>query len=125
MTNAPSPERRRFHRIAFHAPITIEQGGQAWQSDLIDISLKGILTRRPSDWSGLTLGTPCTYRLPLDADHVVSVEAKLMHQESDRLGFECVTMDIDSATLLRRLVELNLGDPELLDRDFAALLTGQ
>lgn len=123
MANSPSPDRRRFHRISFHAPITIEYGGQAWQSDLIDISLKGILTRRPSDWTGLAR---CNLHLstPLDADNVVRVDAKLMHQESDRLGFECVAMDIDSATLLRRLVELNLGDPELLDRDFAALLAG-
>ena len=81
MANSPSPDRRRFHRISFHAPITIEYGGQAWQSDLIDISLKGILTRRPSDWTGLALGATCTYRLPLDADNVVRVDAKLMHQK--------------------------------------------
>jgi hypothetical protein len=35
----------------------------------------------------------------------------------------CDNIDVDSVTHLRRLVALNSGDPKLLDRELAALLT--
>jgi hypothetical protein len=38
------------------------------------------------------------------------------------LGFQVQYIDLDSATHLRRLVELNLGDPALLEREFENLL---
>ena len=38
-------------------------------------------------------------------------------------GLICRNLDIDSATHLRRLVELNLGDPKLLERELSALVT--
>jgi hypothetical protein len=123
MTTDPILDRRRFHRITFHAPVMIEQGGQSWQTEMLDISLKGILTRRPSDWHDTKTSTLFTLCLPLDDENEVRIEARLMHQEAEHLGFECQKIDLDSATLLRRLVELNLGDQDLLDRDFAALLT--
>ncbi len=123
MNNDPLLDRRRFHRIAFQAPVTIEQGGQAWMTEMLDISLKGILARRPADWPKTLPATLFTFCLPLDEENAVRIEARLSHQEGDHLGFECQKIDIDSATLLRRLVELNLGDPELLNREFLALLT--
>lgn len=38
------------------------------------------------------------------------------------VGLRCSSLDLDSATHLRRLVELNLGDPALLERELATLL---
>ena len=37
-------------------------------------------------------------------------------------GLHCLAIDIDSVTHLRRLVELNLGDPALLEREVSALV---
>ena len=45
-------ERRRFHRIAFDAATEIAQDERRWNVELQDISLKGLLVERPSNWNG-------------------------------------------------------------------------
>jgi len=47
---------------------------------------------------------------------------ELKHVEGDHLGFKCQYIDLDSVTHLKRLVELNLGDPEMLEREFAHMI---
>jgi hypothetical protein len=47
----------------------------------------------------------------------------LRHVEDQHLGFQVQYIDMDSATHLRRLVELNLGDSTLLERELGNLLT--
>jgi hypothetical protein len=44
-----------------------------------------------------------------------------MRDEQELLGFVCQYIDLDSISHLRRLVELNLGDGSLLERELAAL----
>jgi hypothetical protein len=51
---------------------------------------------------------------------MMSVE--LVHKEKGRLGFKCKHIDIDSITHLRRLVELNLGNADMLERELSALI---
>ena len=40
----------------------------------------------------------------------------------NRVGIHCESIDVDSMTHLRRLVEYNLGDVELVNRDFDELV---
>ena len=49
------------------------------------------------------------------------MDVEIAHRENDELGLNCKDIDVDSITHLRRLVELNLGDPELLERELSAL----
>jgi len=46
---------------------------------------------------------------------------RLAHIRNNNVGLRCEYIDIDSITYLRRLVELNLGDAELLERELVAL----
>ncbi|VAX04921.1 hypothetical protein MNBD_GAMMA20-584, partial [hydrothermal vent metagenome] len=46
------------------------------------------------------------------------------HSENDHIGFRCEHIDLESISHLRRLVELNLGDAKLLDRELSALTRG-
>jgi hypothetical protein len=113
-------ERRRFHRINFDAATEITQGVNRWAAELHDISLKGILVIRPADWDG----DPARLfdaRISLGAGIEVQMEVELTRAEGDQLGFVCRHIDLDSISHLRRLVELNLGDEELLERDLTAL----
>lgn len=90
---------------------------------MFDISLKGILLKKPDDFDGdLSQGFEVAIKLSEDGIAII-MSLKLAHQQGDHLGFHCDYIDIDSITHLRRLVELNLGDPELLDRDINALST--
>jgi len=43
------------------------------------------------------------------------------HVEGGRVGLRRTHIDIESVTHLRRLVELNLGDPALLERELHEL----
>ncbi|MCK0165032.1 PilZ domain-containing protein [Marinobacter sp. S6332] len=115
-------EKRKFHRISFDAPCELHAIDSVWITEVLDISLKGVLVKRPEGWD-VPLNQPCEVVIHLDGEHVGIVMAvELKHIESHRLGFKCQYIDLESATHLKRLVELNLGDQVLLDREFAHLI---
>ncbi|WP_020410305.1 PilZ domain-containing protein [Hahella ganghwensis] len=117
-------ERRRFHRIPFDTSVIIQQEWQKWTSDLIDISFKGALIGKPKNWDSAQTQAPFRIQIEIDSETHIRLTATLRHEEEDRLGFHCENMDLDSASVLRRLVELNLGDPKLLERELASLMEG-
>lgn len=113
-------ERRRFQRIDFDAYTEIVQGERRWRVRLHDLSLKGLLVHRPEDWNPLP-DVPLLAGVRLSDDATVLMEVELSREQDDLLGFNCLHIDIESITHLRRLVELNLGDMDLLERELAAL----
>lgn len=113
-------ERRRFQRIAFDAATELAQGERRWSVTLHDVSLKGLLVKRPRDWNG-DPDQPFTASITLDANTSLQMEVVLTRTRDDLLGFVCRHIDLDSISHLRRLVELNLGDESLLERELAAL----
>lgn len=115
-----SDDKRKNQRIQFNAPAIVHAGKGDWHGELLDISLQGVLIRTPFGWQG-EIGDECTVDFQLGNEVVVSMSVKIAHIEADYVGMHCEHIDIDSATHLRRLVELNLGDEKLLNREFAAL----
>ncbi|MDM8350940.1 PilZ domain-containing protein [Pseudomonas sp. sp1636] len=116
-------ERRRFQRIDFDAPAEIVQGERRWAVELHDVSLKGLLIKRPQQWHG-NPNHPFNASIQLADDACVQMEVVLTRTHGDLLGFVCRHIDLDSISHLRRLVELNLGDEALLERELAALGDG-
>jgi hypothetical protein len=116
------PDRRRFHRIAFPAPARLCGPGGSWVTRVLDVSLKGILLERPPGWSGQE-GEAFEVVFDLGQGGAqVRMEAETAHTQDHRLGLRCRQIDLDSITHLRRLVELNLGAAELLQREVQALM---
>ncbi|MBM7061490.1 PilZ domain-containing protein [Pseudomonas sp. UL073] len=113
-------ERRRFHRVAFDATTELRQGERRWPVTLHDLSLKGLLVERPAGWDG-DAEQPFNATIQLASDVQVNTEVHLTRVQDQLLGFEILHIDLDSISHLRRLVELNLGDEGLLERDLAAL----
>lgn len=113
-------EHRRFTRIPFDAAAVLAKDGHEWHSALIDLSLKGALIQQPKDWDGHS-GDEYELTLVLDQDTRIHMEVNIAHIEDDHVGLYCKDIDLDSITHLRRLVELNLGDAELLERELMAL----
>lgn len=116
-------EHRHFTRISFTVKTTLINSNtkQQWQSNLHDVSLKGALVDRPEDWSG-EIGDEFQLNIYLtELEHILMM-VKLVHIEKTCIGFSCEHIDLDSVTHLRRLVELNLGDETILEREFAELL---
>lgn len=120
MTEQPS-DRRRFRRIAFDAKTTIAQDNWNWPVQLVDVSLKGLLVERPDDWRG-NGKRRFDVDIRLDPHAHIKMQVKLAHEDHGPLGFVCEHIDLDSISHLRRLIELNLGDPQELERELGALL---
>lgn len=114
-------ERRNFWRAVFHSPVRlITHAGEAF-AQLQDISLKGALLETGSVWPGKS-GEECRLSLQLAPDATITMWTKVMHVQGQHVGLRCESIDLDSVTHLRRLVELNSGDPAILDREFASLV---
>jgi len=118
---AETNNRRRFHRIFFDGPCRLHQGEASWPTEVADISLKGILLKEPSQWDG-DPSQPFEVVIQLARQDIAIVMAlALKHHEAGSLGFVCQYIDLESASHLKRLVELNLGDPNMLSRELSAL----
>lgn len=116
----PHGERRRFHRFDFEARAKLYSGHRQWETELIDISLKGVLLRRPGGFTGEP-GELFRVEIHLEGSVVISMSVTAAHSTGDRIGFACERIDMDSFSHLKRLIELNLGDPSLLTRELSAL----
>lgn len=116
-----SPERRHFSRIHFSHQATLTAAAGSRQVEVHDVSLKGILVTAPANWS-IKVGAPCSITLPLDGSVSVSMDGTLVHVEHGCYGIRCDRIDLDSISHLRRLVELNLGDESILQRELSVLV---
>lgn len=116
-------EQRHFTRIPFNTSVIIvnSRTGYKLMAELLDISFKGVLISRPKDWLDES-GEHYNLNLQLAGDEIeINLDIVAVHTEQDHIGFKTDHMDLDTATNLRRLVELNLGDESLLERELSEL----
>ena len=114
-------ERRHFSRIAFAGPAQLMTVDQRLPVQVLDLSLKGALLLLP-EASEVEPGALCLLDLPLAPhDGHITMAAQLAHVGDGRAGLLCLGIDIESITHLRRVIELNLGDASLAERDLKAL----
>lgn len=119
-TGQAKSSQRQFSRIPFEVGVTLQDGQRRWDSSLLDISLHGALVLAPADFEA---GADQQYQLAvhLEGGSDICMDVEVAHREGDHLGLRCAHIDVDSITHLRRLVELNIGDPDLLERELSAL----
>lgn len=121
MSNSDT-ERRHFTRVNFDAKAYVNKNDHVWHCQIVDISLHGILLDTPSGWDG-TMGDVCTIELPLlPGDVEITVTGKVEHVSAEHIGFSFEEIELDSASHLKRLLELNLGDPNMVKREIHELL---
>ena len=113
-------EKRLFQRILFSHEATLQVDDERWTTQILDLSLHGFLCTKPSS-ANFSQSTTLTLILKLDDSHSITMIAELVHRKDSGLGFQCSHIDIDSITELKRLVQLNLGNEELLHRELALL----
>ncbi|MCB1941900.1 MAG: PilZ domain-containing protein [Candidatus Accumulibacter sp.] len=117
-----SEQRRNYSRIAFDCPARLSLGESQLELRVLDLSLRGALVRLPGD-AVVRPGTVAELRISLDRDGTeIRMQSRVAHADGRHAGLACQSIDLDSVSHLRRLVELNLGDPELLQRELSALL---
>lgn len=113
-------EKRHFHRIMHDAGATLAVENGSLPCTVTDISLKGCLLELAE---AHVLDPARTYRLSIILSETLKIEMDVSpaHQEGRRAGFICRQIDPVSIATLKRLIELNLGDPALLERELQAL----
>lgn len=119
--NNSHEERRRFSRIEFDADVRLLQDGNQYSAQLHDISLNGVLIATPSEYH-IRTDMPCTLLVILSDDVVITMQVALVHSSSTFLGLHCTSIDMDSIVHLRRLIEINLGEPGAPERVLTELL---
>jgi len=121
MTASPAESHRLFSRIPFSAAVTLHLPGKTLEVSLLDLALKGALVQTdvPED---VQLQAPCRLLLSLSNDgETIEMAGTVAHLEDCNIGLRCEHIDLTSLTLLRRLLELNTGDADLMDRELSHL----
>ena len=114
-------DRRKFSRIPFLSEASLFLPDGEHEVEVLDLSLQGALIH-PKAGLFVTVGTGCILKIRLDNGEIsIRMDAVVVHHLADYYGLACREIDLDSVTHLRRLVELNLGDEALAEREFSRL----
>lgn len=115
-------ERRHFHRLIFAAEAQLCQANKSWQTRVLDLSLQGSLLTKPQVFDANTR-QPMQLIINLqDLAQPIIMQVKCVHSGEQKLGLQITKVDIDSMTELRRLVELNTGNDDILHRELAQMI---
>ncbi len=116
-------ERRQYHRVSFDSVAILIGNQQSFDCQIIDLSIHGVLLR-PHGVIYAKDDIEYQLNIPLDSDGSeanIQMSLKLIRQKPESLAFECKNLDLDSITHLRKVVELNSGDPSVLERNLQTL----
>jgi hypothetical protein len=122
VTTQSAQERRKFSRILFDAHVELAQGEFHWRASLLDISLKGLLLQQtlPPE---VIQDQPILVKILLSDNTSIAMSVIVAHQHHSQTGLVCSSIDIDSVSHLRRLIELNLGDTMAAERELSELIS--
>lgn len=113
---------RRHCRFPLEGLVRIYSGSAMWQAQLVDLAIRGALVSRPPGFDGL-IGNRYRLDVRLEGGPMIAMAVSLARLESTVVGFNCERIDLDSFLRLKRTIELNLGNAELLNRELSSLGT--
>jgi len=117
-----SNERRRFQRFILNRPASLVIDGKTYRGLLIDISLRGALVRTEvPDLPALEEEGIVDVALDDDPEFLIRMQVSVRHVRDDQIGLSVEGLELEDASNLKRLVELNIGDPGLLYRELGEL----
>jgi hypothetical protein len=114
-------EQRRFSRVNFQGKAHLETADESYPTEVLDVSFKGALVKLPENWPQ-QISSPILLRVHLsDYPLDFSMQVSIAHLHNEVIGLHCDKIDLESASHLKRLIELNLGDSQLLGRELSEL----
>lgn len=123
-----STDKRRFQRIAFEKPVQLNSADdpdECYLGTLKDISLKGALVQLEYDDHAIKVGDLLMLSVgPFqgDFDIKLTVDVAYIREDKMALGLNITSLEVESASHLRRLIEVNLGDEKLVQRELSNLI---
>ena len=113
-------ERRHFSRIEFDGLCTINYNQVLYKAQLVDICLTGALVQA-IQLIDISNGQNASLSIELLSTTKIEILATLVKRDVDLLHFRLENIDLESTSHLRRLLELNLGDASLMERELHQL----
>jgi c-di-GMP-binding flagellar brake protein YcgR len=112
-------ERRNFQRVPFATEAEINCNGKKYHGELLNISLQGALIHG-KETIPFEEGDICELSIHLSGSEItLQFDVNLVHRERKRLGFRFIGEDTETMTHLRRLLELNIGSSEIIDKEIS------
>ena len=112
---------RRFERADFKVKGFVTYGDDDFPVDVVNVSLKGVLVESSSSLMA-EMGKSCHLRISLPHSAIsIETESRLVHNENKRYGFRFDSIEAEGMIHLRRLLELNLGSEEEIERELEFL----
>lgn len=114
-------ERRRFSRIVYRAPAVLKQTMNAVEASISDLSLHGLLIScEQAALLNANEQIDVEFSLP-GSDVTIQLVGNIVGVNNNMIRLSIDHIDIESIGHLKRLIELNVGDDELLHRDIEHL----
>lgn len=111
-------EQRNYRRITFHTEAELYIDKTSYPCELVDLALQGALFKTEQELP-LTTGQQVEIKISLASSELtLEFTGELIHQRGSFYGFIFVSEDASTMGHLRRLLELNIGDGDEVDREF-------
>ena len=111
-------EQRNYRRIPFQTEAEVHLTGTSYSCELVDLALQGALFKSIQDLP-VAIGDRYHLTIALPAsDLTLEFTGELIHQRGNFYGFIFVSEDAITMGHLRRLLELNFGNGDAVDREF-------
>ncbi|MGI3037999.1 PilZ domain-containing protein [Vibrio diabolicus] len=114
-------ERRRFSRILHQALAKVEQRDLAIEARIQDLSLHGLLMK-VEETEALDPALPVHVTFSFDqSEQVITLKAQIVDVSKCEIRLKIIKIDIESISQLKRFIELNVGNNDLLNRELEHL----
>jgi hypothetical protein len=110
-------ERREFRRVQYDVQAVLEYAGETFPSDLIDLSLKGVLiSTAASPRKGAAVNVRFT--VPQGDKEEVCCPGTVVRADQRGLGIVFDEVGLESFSWIREIVAANSNDPDAVHREF-------
>ena len=115
-------ERRRTPRFPFHSLGWVHVGSEKHSGTVLDLSAKGALFAA-QELTDELVGKTCELSIMIASPpEFLALRGVVVNQRGDLLGLEFLEVSEAARRGLMLIVEMNLGSPDLVERDIPALL---
>lgn len=103
-------DNRYYSRISFVAEAEVFIDAICYNAKMLDLSLRGILLDiQSAEAVEVGLSYPIKIHLP-SSDTILRFDAEVVHKHGSYAGFRFLSLDVESMTHLRKILDLNAGD---------------
>lgn len=115
-------QKRRFHRVTFHAPGELKHHEMSYKCRLENISLRGALISA-DECIMVPLGETCTFAIwPDREERPMVISVIIVHSFFSMVGVQFVGFTDDAETRLLELMKRTSPEPEMLSHEWDSIL---